>query len=536
MTRLGLLFLFLPALTGCGVVSFGLDDPAGSDGIEKTTVVSHTPFLDSATVIAGPEYAAGGLHRFVWGDHYRDEWTSPFTVQVLDLVTFADGLTPVKRGGGFQTMSLRFKGKNGRFYAFRSINKDPAKALPPELRQTFAGGVLKDQISSSHPAGALVVDVLADTLGVLHPEPILCILPDDDRLGEFRSDFAGLLGTLEDYPADGEDGTAGFAGSTKIVSTLKLFDELDKNSENRVNAMAFLTARLLDVFVGDWDRHIDQWRWARFEKGGRDVWHPIPRDRDQAFAHLDGVIPWIGMNAITQVEAFDDDFPKIADLTYSGRFLDRRLLVDLDWRTWDSVTSVVISKLTDDILTRALDRIPAAMRSNSAWILSSLKARRAKLADASREFYLDIAGDVDIRLSDKAEFAIIERMDDQHTRVTVARRDKATGESKGPPVYSRIFSNDETDEIRVYLLDGDDKVTVSGEVQCGTIVRVVGGKGDDELRDDSIVHGRFLGIFPKVSTRTYFYDDAGKNVFIPGRGTAVNTDKYENTLLATEQY
>ena len=71
---------------------------------------------------------------------------------------------------------------------------------------------------SSNPASRSVVDVLADALQVLHPEPMIVLLPDDERLGQFRETFAGILGTIEDYPAAGEDDTPGFAGSLTRLS------------------------------------------------------------------------------------------------------------------------------------------------------------------------------------------------------------------------------------------------------------------------------------------------------------------------------
>src|ERR1041384_1810156 len=247
---------------------------------------------DSVTVTAGPQYRAGWLHRVMLGRHYRDLWTTPVRVAVLDLARVAGGLTPTKRGGGRQTKSLRFQGVDGRVYVFRSVDKDPAGAMPPELRRTFVQDILQDQISSSHPAGALVVAPLLDAAGVLHVEPRLYVLADDARLGEFRRGFAGMLGQLEERPPkvpDEEDTV--FTGVTKIVSTTKLWEELDRNPANRVDSRAYLTARLLDVYVGDWDRHADQWRWARFDEGDARVWRPIPRDRDQAFSRLDGFLP-----------------------------------------------------------------------------------------------------------------------------------------------------------------------------------------------------------------------------------------------------
>ena len=86
-----------------------------------------------ATVVAGPEYEAGPLHQLFLGPHYRDVWTAPIVVPVLDLGSYAGGLTPKKVGGGKQTKSLSFEGKDGREFKFRSVNKDPSATLPKGL-------------------------------------------------------------------------------------------------------------------------------------------------------------------------------------------------------------------------------------------------------------------------------------------------------------------------------------------------------------------------------------------------------------------
>ncbi|HEV8266673.1 MAG TPA: hypothetical protein VGR00_00510, partial [Thermoanaerobaculia bacterium] len=206
---------------------------------------------EKVTVAPGPEYAAGGFHRFILGAHYRDLWTTPIEAEVLDLGTFAGGLTPKRRGGGKQTASLRFVGADGREYAFRSVNKDPSPVLPPELRETIAGRVLRDQISSSHPGAPLVVAPLLAAAGVLHAEPRLVVLPDDPRLGEFRSEFAGKLGYLEERPTGGEaEGDGELDELRKVIGSDTLFRWVEKSGKDRVDAEAFLRARLLDLFLG----------------------------------------------------------------------------------------------------------------------------------------------------------------------------------------------------------------------------------------------------------------------------------------------
>ena len=56
------------------------------------------PARGSATVTAGPQYGAGWLHRALLGAHYRNLWTTPIQVPVLDLAHFGGGLAPLKRG------------------------------------------------------------------------------------------------------------------------------------------------------------------------------------------------------------------------------------------------------------------------------------------------------------------------------------------------------------------------------------------------------------------------------------------------------
>jgi hypothetical protein len=214
---------------------------------------------ESVVVTPGPAYDASGLHRFFFGDHYRDLWTTPIRVELLDLHHFAGGLTPLKRGGGQQTRSLRFNGADGRQYQFRSLDKDPSPLLPEALRRTLARRILQDQISAGHPGAALVVSPLLEAAGVLHAKPQLRVMPDDPVLGEFRAEFGGMLGTIEERPRGEKDDRPGFADATTVENTVELFERLEKDQDERVDTRAYLSARLVDLFLGDWDRHQDQW-------------------------------------------------------------------------------------------------------------------------------------------------------------------------------------------------------------------------------------------------------------------------------------
>ena len=125
------------------------------------------------------------------GANYRKEWNTPITVPVLNLATEHGGLTPVKRGGGKQTKSLRLEAPDGKQYTIRSITKFiTSKTLPGNLQSDAAADLVSDGVSASYPYAALSMAVLSEAAGVPHGNPKVVYIGDDPKLGEYRDDHA----------------------------------------------------------------------------------------------------------------------------------------------------------------------------------------------------------------------------------------------------------------------------------------------------------------------------------------------------------
>ncbi|UCH66602.1 MAG: BamA/TamA family outer membrane protein [Ignavibacterium sp.] len=492
---------------------------------------SSTATIDNYEIeIAGSEYSASGFARFFTGDHWRNLWITPIKVEVLDLNSFAGSLTPTERGGGQQTKSLHFIGGDGRRYKFRSINKDVGRSLPPDFKGSVVDNLLQDQVSVTNPVSAVVVALLMDAVGILNAKPYIFLMPDDEKLGEFREEFANLLGTVEENPDDYDDESLNFANADKIVNTFKLFNKLQDDNDEIVDAAEYSKARLLDILIGDRDRHAGQWKWAGYKEGKKRIWKPIPKDRDFAFPLYDGVIPKAMTVAITSMVNFGYDMPSMIDMTWEGRHLDRRLLGSIDKPVWDSVANFMQNKITDEVIEDAVKQLPPEYyKLEGEHLISKLKSRRDQLFIASDNYYKWIAKYADIYMSDKREYAVINRVNDLYTEVIIYKRNKKTGDKKGKPVYSRVFRNTVTDEIRLHLLGGDDIAIVNGEVYEGCRVIIEGGEGDDELIDNSVVNGYFWGFtpFPKEKKKTEFYDSGDSTIFLETAATYINTDKHK---------
>ncbi len=495
------------------------------------------------TIIPGEQFSSSGFYEFWFGKHWREVWTTPVKVKVLNLNEFAGGLTPIKKGGGLQTKSLRFQGNDGRTWKFRSIEKNPSKILPEDLRESIAEDVVKDQISSANPFAPLVVSPLLDAVGIFEAKPSLVFLPDDSKLGEFRKEFGGMLGFIEEHPTEGEDDEPGFEDALDVKGTYKLFDHLAKKRSQQIDEVEYLKARLIDILIGDWDRHMDQWRWAKFDStvNGEEVkiWKPIPRDRDQAFSKYDGVFPSVAAYVVPQLNNFGRVYPQIEDLTWNGRFLDRRVLTVLNKSTWDSVTIFVKSKITDAVIDSSIKMLPPEVISICYEELSTkLKSRRDNLQWASNEFYVIVNKYADIFCSDEDDYVTVDRINDRSTEVKIYKRNKKTGNGKGEPLFHKIFDNNVTVDIRIHMNKGDDKAFVYGKCSSSPVVRIIGGKGKDEFVDESIVDGYFLYITPfyDVENKTYFYDSGNKTEVKESDGTVYDDSKWPEPKDDQEKY
>ena len=143
------------------------------------SVASAQDAQETRVVTVGPEYEAGRLKRFWLGSGYRDLWTTPVRLPLLDLRKEAGGLKPVRQVGQNQSVGLAMAGADGRSYTFRSLHKEADRMLPQELRGTVVGDILRDLTSGTHPAAGVILPTLAEAAGVPHTAPRMVVMPDD---------------------------------------------------------------------------------------------------------------------------------------------------------------------------------------------------------------------------------------------------------------------------------------------------------------------------------------------------------------------
>jgi hypothetical protein len=463
------------------------------------------------TVIASPKYEKSSLHQLFWGKHYRPVWTVPVQARVLDLAVDGGGLKPLEKGGSFQTKNLRLVNPAGKEYVIRSIDKDPTKALPRRWQKTFLAKLMQDQTSVIHPYGAFIVPVLAEAASVYHTNPELVIVPDDPALGEFRQEFAGMLALFEERPDGAQEEEASFGNSPNVVSSRKMFNKLVATPCHQVDRRRYLRARLFDMWLGDWSRREDQWRWASFQQGDRTVYQAIPRDRDHAFFKFnDGIFTWLISQVKTNYQSFHKKIGHVAGLNKSAYPMDAYFLAPLSRQDFLEIADSLQQSLTDAVILQATRTWPDQVYALTGTAFAEkLISRRRQLPQVAEEYYRLLAREVILAGTDKKDRFLVERLNANQTKVTIYSRSDSN--CYNLLLAERIFHRSETKTVSLFGLEGKDIFELAGEAPKGIEVRIYDGEGEDKIQDKSLVRA--------LLRKTRLYDSGDGNEIERGART-----------------
>ena len=476
--------------------------PALLPRIDTAAIVGSFP--DSVTATGYRGFLAGGFKRWLLGSNYRKEWAVPIRVKVFDMT----GWTPLQRGGGNQTRSLRMRNSDGREFVMRGVEKYVTDhALPVALQgDPLVKDLVTDGVSASYPYAAVSIPPMAAALHVPHANPQLVYIPDDPRLGRFRGDYGNLFALFEEREPGNGKKTYNFEDLDK-----KLFDDND----NAVDQHAVLRARMLDMFVMDFDRHEDQWRWEADDNGKGKTFSPVPRDRDQPFFINSGVIPWIAGSAwaAPQLQGFRPKARNIATYNYNARNFDHNYMNELTEKDWKDAVDVLLATMTDSLIEASLKLQPVEIQSYSMpSIIARLKERKKYFLQDMMSYYHFLSGMVSVYGSNKKELFDVERKEDGSVTVTVYKVNKDGDASK--KMFSRKFLSGETKEIRLYGLGGDDQFHTHGAGGGRIVVRIIGGPGNDQYKNEASSPAVKTKIYDLSTEKNEFSGDGGHLSFL----------------------
>ena len=539
---------------GSSKVSFYSVDNLGSKEIfasevlqkERDIALKDYPSLKGKTKLSSvytkDETDKSVFFKYLWGDRYRKYYSQEVEAPIVDLDTLFGGLIPVRKGGGHQSKSVRLETIDGKEYVMRAIRKSATqyiqavvykdKYVEGQFDETYAESQLLDIYTASHLYAPFTIGVLSDAVGVYHSNPKLYYIPKQNALKEFNDEFGDELYMIEERAASGHGDLSSFGNSNTLISTDDLIKKLRKSANNYLDQESYVKARLFDMLIGDWDRHEDQWRWAKFEMAdGKNMYRPVPRDRDQAFSVMnDGALLNIA-TAVSQplrlFNKYDEELKSPKWFNVEAYPLDVFLLCQADKKIWDNQVKYIQSNLTDEAIDEAFKLFPKEVQDETIdEIKRKLKGRRANLQKISDTYFKYINKYVTIRGTDKPDYFEIEALPNKKTNIKIYSIKKG---EKDQLLHDRIHFDHESKEIWVYGLDGKDMFKVTGKQHIK--LRIVGGQNNDTY---IVENGSKVHIYDHKTKKNNF-ESAKKAKIHKTDEYAINTYDYKKHKYNTNQ-
>ena len=505
---------------------------------EDSTVYQDTfPKEIAAAIYSDEELDKSNFFKWIWGERYRKFYGTKVSAPTVLLDTLFGGLVPVKKGGGHQSKSLRLRDKEGKEYVMRALRKSAELYLQSmafqdqyvldDLKDTYTQEILEDFYTGSHPYAPFVIGKLSDPVGIYHTNPVLYYIPKQNALGSYNDIFGDELYMIEEHTGDGHGDLASFGFSNNLKSTNSMLEDLRDDEKYEVDTKAYIRARLFDMVIGDWDRHVDQWRWAEFKEGKKIVYRPVPRDRDQAFSKMgDGAL----MNIVTRtipslklMEGFSDEIRNVKGFNASPKtyVLDLALLAETTKDEWRAEAQYLRKNLDAAAIDEALEAFPNEVKDQTIEEIKQNLLSRLDAIVGTADAYYEILNEFGVVSgTDKDDWFEIERLDENRTEVSVYR---IIDGKKKRQFFNKVFVKGETKEIWVYGLDDDDIFKVNNkENYNGIKVRLIGGQNNDVY---DVKNGKDVAIYDyksKPSTlksingaKVKLTDDYEVNTYIP---------------------
>ena len=483
-----------------------------------------------AAIYTDAEVQKSKFYNHLWGERYRKEYGTKVKAPTVNLDTLFGGLTPVRKGGGHQSKSLRLKDNKGREYVMRALRKNAVQYLQAvafknqyiegQFENTYSEGLLLDVFTGSHPYAPFVVETLAKAIDIFHTKPTLYYVPKQKALQQFNDEFGDELYMIEERAASGHGDKANFGFSNTLISTNDLLKKIRKNSNSTINEEAYIRARLFDMLLGDWDRHEDQWRWAAFKSGKKTVYKPVPRDRDQVFSIMaDGAL----LNYMTKtvptlrlMQSYDENLSNTKWFNLEPYPLDMALINQAENNLWIEQAKHIQRHLTEEIIDVAFTHFPKEVQGNTTKnIKIKLQGRLKNLQKIANKYAHHIAKFAVIKGTDKEDWFDIERLPNGNTMVVGHRIKKG---KKDNIFHQKTYSKTTTKEIWIYGLDDNDTFTVFGNGKDLIKIRLIGGQNKDTY---NIKNGK------KVT----FYDyKTKKNNVLTSKGVQKLSDRYTTNV------
>ncbi|MFC4261977.1 hypothetical protein ACFOWM_03740 [Ferruginibacter yonginensis] len=264
------------------------------------------------------------------------------------------------------------------------------------------------------------------------------------------------------------------------INTATLLQNLLTSNQYSVDDELYLKNRLFDMWVGVYDHNETQWQWGIEQTNTGTKYFPIAVNYNTAFTTSNGKLTNL-FNSVAQlntIHSFKNKIKDIAIFNEASIHIDQLLLNQLSLTQWQQLAAQLQNSLTDSVINNAVNNLPAnfnaATKNNIAF---TLKNRRTQLQKWATEYYYFLAKEVVIPTTAANEILQITPVNNNALSITISNA------VLNKLVYKRVFKNNETKQIRLYSINGEDVYQLPNQTNGLKIIIISGAAKNIYVKD-----------------------------------------------------
>lgn len=380
--------------------------------------------------------------------------------------------------------------------------------LPGEISASFTNNILDDLLSVVNPFSPIAADLIFKAAGTENLNMSFAVLPS--QYSKDKINQPGYIFSLSNILRKNQ--------SKNVISSEEfLISYLDKR-ESQINEASFLKAVLVNNLISNWKLKTNDWFWTNNIR--QKLWEPLPALKFQAFAKTNGLFPFAAELMLPDFNEKFIQFQAVSNFHKGENLLQRLILIQLSRENWNQTVNELIDSLNEkrieNLMTNFHDN---EFQSTIAEIRQQLVNRINNLPDYSEKLFNLVNEYADIFASNEDDIVEVRRLNNNQTSVKIS-----FAANSNESYFYKIFNSSDNRELRIYLLNGNDSVNVSGEVDYGPILRIINQKGKVNYNNSSTAGSK--SIFPLFSknANTVIYDSNTESIFNLNNDSEIESD------------
>ncbi|MBD9166533.1 MAG: hypothetical protein EGQ00_05740 [Parabacteroides johnsonii] len=420
------------------------------------------------------------LYNKLWGVHYRALYSTPVTADAVTLQTLQGGMEIMEQAEDFHALIL--SNRQNRLYMLKPLGGSTSFLESKFFREIynrndFKGTYLDEFIGDAYtiinPYTFLAADRMAQASGLNFNDPRIYFMQGGE-VGDTIADGTGIrnrLVSLRNVPDT--------ATQKNILSTGDLLKQIRQNKSRQVNQEEYITGRLYDMLIGDWNKIPENWNWQAVYTADSILFSPIVIDRSHAFTKIDGLLfkrmlKVLGLGFITNYSNHPKDIGEINTLGYT---LDMALASSADESVWTTQALALQKSLSDSVIDEAFSTLPPEIQgAETEAIKKKLLIRRDSLPYMAHHYYKKLQRTPVLTGTEGDDRIVLERFGRDSLLVRIYPREDSV------PSFQKKYAAKETAEIWLYGLDGNDEYEVKGKSKREIPVYLITGPGHNTYK------------------------------------------------------